>query len=307
MRLSTAICYVVSAALLIFILTPIVLMVVGGLTPEVELKSSASSPIFLHGPTLIYYEYLFLSPFGYTLTQLAGVNPYVVPDATAITQTLSVLNASYFLGILSNSVLVATTVAITNLLFASLAAFSFTRITYRGRTAAFVFILLSRLLPPAVLAIPYYVLIQSFGLLNNLASAVLIYTVLTLPFSIWYLTLYFRTIPVEIEEASLVDGATLWQTLRNVTIRISGSGLVAITLFSFILSYNEFLFAHFLLQRTDLQTVPVYVGYLSTSLVVYWSVIHAVLALTIVPMVVLILVFRKFVNITQLAGALKGS
>ena len=85
------------------------------------------------------------------------------------------------------------------------------------------------------------------------------------------------------------------------------TGLVAITLFSFILSYNEFLFAHFLLQRTDLQTIPVYVGYLSTSLVVYWAVIHAVLALTIIPMIVLILVFRKFVNISQLAGALKGS
>ena len=307
MRTNTAICYIVSAALLFFVLAPIVLMAVGGLTPEVELKSSPSSPLFVHGLTPLYYEYLILSPFGYTLTQLAGVNPYVVPDATAITRTLSVLNASYFLGILSNSVLVATTVAITNLLFASIAAFSFTRIAYKGRTAAFVFILLSRLLPPAVLAIPYYVLIQSLGLLNNLASAILIYTVLTLPLSIWYLVLYFRTIPVEIEEASLVDGATLWQTLRNVTVRISGSGLVAITLFSFILSYNEFLFAHFLLQRTDLQTIPVYVGYLSTSLVVYWAVIHAVLALTIIPMIVLILVFRKFVNISQLAGALKGS
>src|SRR5207244_12136158 len=128
---------------------------------------------------------------------------------------LSAVHASYFLGILTHSLLVATTVAITNLLFASIAAFSFTRIAYKGRTAAFLFILLSRLLPPAVLAIPYYVIIQSLGLLNNLASAILIYTVLTLPFSIWYLVLYFRTIPVEIEEASLVDGATLWQTLHR--------------------------------------------------------------------------------------------
>src|SRR5207245_7327036 len=137
----------------------------------------------------------------------------------------------------------------------------------KGRTAAFLFILLSRLLPPAVLAIPYYVLIQSLGLLNNLASAILIYTVLTLPFPIWYLVLYFRTIPVEVEQPSLVDGATLWQTLRNVTVRISGSGLVAITLFSFILSYNEFLFAHFLVLRTALLTCPVILCYLDALLV----------------------------------------
>ena len=299
--------YAVSVVLLAFVLTPIVFMVVGGFTPEVDLKSSAGSPMFTHGLTPVYYQYIFLSPFGVQISQLSNGDPYVVPDITGITRTLNVLNVSYFLGILSNSIIIAATVAVTNLLLASMAAFSFARIMYRGRTAAFVFVLLSRLLPPVVLAIPYYLLIQTLGLLNNLGSVILIDTVLTLPFSIWYLVLYFRTIPVEIEEASLVDGASLWQTFRTITLRISGSGLAAIAIFSFLISDNEFLFSHFLLQRTELQTVPVYVVYLSTSLAVYWSIIHAVLALTIIPVIILILLFRKFIKISELAGALKSA
>ncbi len=292
--------YGVSILVLMFILVPILFMVIGGFMPETELRSDPGSRLwFARGPTTAYYSYILLSPFGYGFP---STDPYLTETGFPF---LYILNVQYFLPSLLNSVIVASAVALINLLVASIAAFSFTRINFRGRTGLFIFVLVSRLLPPLVLAIPYFILIQSLGLLNSLGSVVLIDTVLTLPFSIWYLVLYYRTIPVEMEEASLVDGASLWQTFRHITLRVSGSGLVAITLFSFLLSYNEFLFARFLLGRPEFTTVPVYVGSLATSLVVYWAIIHATLALTILPMAVLIIVFKKFINITELAGAIK--
>jgi len=299
----TVIYYIVSAVLLIFILTPIIFMVMGGFMPETELRAKPGSRLwFARGPTTAYYEFILLSPFGY---EFPSNEPYIRGTAERQLWFAQIFNVEFFMGTLANSIIVATAVAIINLLVASVAAFAFTRLPFRGRTGLFVFILLSRLLPPVVLAIPYYVLIQSMGLLNTLGAVILIHTVLTLPFSIWYLVLYYRTVPVEIEEAALVDGASLWQTIRHVTMRVSGSGLVAITLFSFLLSYNEMLFAKFLLGNLQVMTAPVYVGTLATSLVVYWAIIHASLALTVVPMMALILVVRKFINISQLAGAIK--
>ena len=296
----TFVYYAVSVLVLVFILFPILLMVVGGFMPETELRSNPGERLwFVHGPTTAYYQYILLSPFGFGFP---SNDPYVTEAGFPF---LSILNVQYFLPSLLNSVVVAAAVAVLNLLLASLAAFAFTRTNFRGRTGLFIFVLVSRLLPPVVLAIPYFILIQSLGLLNNLGAVILIDTVLTLPFSIWYLVLYLRTIPVEMEEASLVDGASLMQTFWHITLRISGSGLLAITLFSFLLSYNEFLFARFLLGRPEFTTVPVYVGSLATSLVVYWAIIHAVLALTILPMAVLVLFFKKYINITELAGAIK--
>ncbi len=302
-RQKAIVCYALSALVLGFILIPIFFMALGGFMPESEIRGAPGQHLwFVKGATSTYYAYIFTSPFGYPFP---STDPYITWSSETVGRFLQILNVNYFLGTIVNSVVVATTVAITNLVLGSLAAFSFARIPFRGRTAAFVFILLSRLLPPVVLAIPYYILIQSLGLLNNLGSVVLIDTVLTLPFSIWYLVLYFRTIPVEIEEASLVDGASLWQTLRHISMRLSGSGLWAITLFSFILSYDEFLFSRFLLGNYSFQTVPVYVGSLSTSLVIYFAIIHGVLALSLVPMVIIVLIFRKFINLSQLAGAIK--
>lgn len=300
MARKTLVYYVVSVLVLAFILVPIFFMVLGGFMPETELRSSPGSRLwFVRGATTAYYQYILLSPFG---SGFPSTDPYLTEVGFPF---LAILNVQYFMPALLNSVMVAAAVALINLVLASAAAFAFTRINFRGRTGFFIFVLVSRLLPPVVLAIPYFILIQSLGLLNNLGSVILIDTVLTLPFSIWYLVLYYRTIPVEMEEASLVDGASLWQTLRYITLRVSGSGLVAITLFSFLLSYNEFLFARFLLGTPEFTTVPVYVGSLATSLVVYWAIIHATLALTILPMAVLIIFFKKFVNITELAGALK--
>ncbi len=291
--------YLIIIIFLLFLFVPVAFSVIGSIMPETELRSPPGSRLwFARGPTTVYYQYVFLAPFGF---EFPSQDPYIRYEI----RSLVILNIAYFGKILLNSVIVAGAVAVTNFFLASLAAFAFTRINFRGRVGLFTFILISRLLPPVVLAVPYYILMQTLGLVNNLGSIILIHIVLTLPFSIWYLVLYYRTIPVEIEEASRVDGATLWQTVRYITMPVASTGLLAIALFAFLTSYNEFLFAHFLLGRIDVQTVPVFIASMATATDVYWAMMYAILTLTMLPMIVVILLILKFINIPKLAGAVK--
>lgn len=299
MKTGQIISYLVIASFLLFLFVPIVFCVIGSLMPETELRSPPGSRLwFARGPTTVYYEYVFLAPFG---IEFSSEDPYIRYEI----RSLVILNIAYFGRILLNSVFVASAVAIINFLLASFAAFAFTRLNFRGRTSIFTFILVSRLLPPVVLAVPYYILMLALGLVNTLGSVILVHIVLTLPFSIWYLVLYYRTIPIEVEEAARVDGATLLQTIRHVTLPVASSGLIAIGLFAFLTSYNEFLFAHFLLGRIDVQTVPVFIASMATATDVYWAMMYSILTLTMLPMIAIVILVWRFINISQLAGAMK--
>ena len=299
MKVKNLISYIIIAIFLLFLFAPIAFCIIGSVMPETELRAPPGSRLwFVRGPTTVYYQYVFLAPFGF---EFPSQDPYIRYEI----RSLVILNIAYFGRILLNSVIVAGAVTIINFLLASLAAFAFTRLNFRGRTGLFVFVLISRLLPPVVLAVPYYVLMQILGLVNTLGSVILVHIVLALPFSVWYLVLYYRTIPVEIEEASRVDGATIWQTIRYITMPVAGTGLIAIALFAFLTSYNEFLFAHFLLGRIDVQTVPVFLASMATATDVYWAMMYSILTLTMLPMVAAVLLILRFINISQLAGAMK--
>jgi len=299
-RLSNYLSYLIILIFLAFLFVPIIFAFLGSIMPETELRATPGSRLwFARGPTFLYYLYVFLSPFGY---EFPSQDPYIRYEI----RSLVILNIAYFGRILLNSLIVASVVSVTNLLLASIASFAFTRLNFKGRTALFVFVLISRLLPPIVLAVPYYVIMQILGLVNNLLSIILIHIVLALPFSIWYLVLYYRTIPIEVEEAARIDGASIWQTIRYITMPVASSGLVAIGLFAFLMSYNEFLFAHFLLGRIEVQTVPVFIASMATATDVYWAMMYAILVLTMLPMIGVILVIWRFINISQLAGAMKA-
>jgi len=291
--------YILTVILVIFQLFPIVMTAIGSFMPETEVRTGPpANPWFAHGPTLAYYNFIFTSAFGGTIPD----DPYIRWSLRGLTTT----NVGYFLQILGNSAIVATSVALLNVLLGSLAAYSFARLRYRGSVASFTFILVSRLLPPIAVALPYYILMQSFGLLNNLSSIIVVHTVITLPFTIWYLVLYLRSIPVDIEEGALVDGASLLKTMRRISLPIASTGLLAAGLFSFVLSYNEFLFAQFLLGNINIMTLPAFLGGLSTSMDLYWAMIYACCTLTTIPAIIALAVVWRFINISRLAGALKA-
>ena len=142
-----------------------------------------------------------------------------------------------------NSTLVALGVMVLNIGLGAPAAYAFARLRFRGRTVSFLAIILSRLVPAVALVVPFYLLIQALGLLGTKLALILVHTVLTLPFTVLILSIFFRRIPREIEEAALLDGCGRFQVFARIFLPLARTSIVATGLFAFILSYAEFLFA----------------------------------------------------------------
>jgi multiple sugar transport system permease protein len=196
---------------------------------------------------------------------------------------------------LVNSLVIALAVLAVNLVLATVAAYTFARERFRGRDAAFLFILGSRLLPPVAVAIPIYQILRRSDLLDTKLGVILVHSSFTLPFSIWVLTLYFRGMPREIEEASLVDGAGRLRALVSIAIPLAAPGLAAIAAFSFLFSYNEFLFALLITQSPTSKTIPVAVAAIAQNPDASYSLIAVGVILAIIAPLMLALVFRGYI------------
>jgi len=222
-----------------------------------------------------------------------------IPEAYAARGLLrsTVTQEAQYLPIgLQNSVMVATTVVVINLLFGTLAAYTFARERFRGQATAFSFILTSRLLPGMAVAIPTYMIIRQMGLLDSKTALVLIYSAFTLPFTIWVLTLYFRSLPRDYEEAAQVDGCTRFQALRHIVLPLAAPGLAAVGAFSFLFSYDEFLFALLTTSSLNSKTVPVMIATISVNPDASYTLIAVGIVLSIIAPIILAIIFRRFIT-----------
>ena len=178
----------------------------------------------------------------------------------------------------------------------TLAAYAFARLRWKFKVGIYNFILGSRLMPAMAIAIPYYVIIQSLKLMNTHLSLILVHSALTIPFSIWFLTLYITNIPRDMEEAGLVDGCNYFQVMQHIVVPMILPGLVAASAFAFMTSYNEFLFARFLTTSITAQTGPVIISSISGNPDVSYSLISVCITLGMIPPVILAVIMRKWLT-----------
>lgn len=269
--------------LIIFIVGPLIWVAVASIQGENDLLRQPPR-IIPDNPTLDNYNYVFTGkiPTDYEvkgqLRSRISQEARLIPDA------------------LKNSFIVASSVMGINLLFGTLGAYTFSRLRFKGKVATFNFFLGSRLIPVIAVAIPYYVIIQTMGLLDTYLSLILVYLALTLPFTIWFLTLYFNGIPEDFEDAALIDGCSRFQALVRVVLPISLPGLVAAAAFAFMTSYNEFLFARFLTQSIATQTGPVIIASIAGNPDASYSLISVAMTLGLIPPLVLALLLRRWLT-----------
>jgi multiple sugar transport system permease protein len=197
---------------------------------------------------------------------------------------------------LRNSFVVAFFVVLINLVLGALAAHTFARERFRGSQTAFVFILGSRLLPAVAVAIPIYMILRELDLLDTKLALVLVHSAFTLPFTIWVLTLYFQSLPREMEEAARVDGATRFETLRYVVLPLAAPGLAAVGAFAFLFSYSEFMFALLTTSTTNAKTVPVMISAISVNPDASYTLIAVGIILSVAAPMALALVFRRYIT-----------
>jgi multiple sugar transport system permease protein len=196
---------------------------------------------------------------------------------------------------LQNSLIIAASVLAINLIFGTLAAYTFAREHFKGGRLALMFVLGSRLLVPMAVAIPIYIILRRLGLLDTKLGLILVHSAFTLPFTIWVLTLYFSSLPRELEEAALVDGCSRFGALRHVVLPLAAPGLAAIGAFSFLFSYNEFLFALLTTSTISSKTIPVMISAISVNPDASYSLISVGIILSILAPIVVALVFRRYI------------
>jgi multiple sugar transport system permease protein len=207
---------------------------------------------------------------------------------------------------LANSMLVATLTALLNLVLATFAAYSFSRLRFPGGRVLLMLYLVTRMVPGIAIIIPFYLLMRTLGLLDTYLALILSYTTFALPVTIWVLKDFFRTVPRELEDAARVDRCGWFRMMWSVFLPISAPGLVAAGVFSFMTAWNEFMFALFLTSTRASQTMPVIAANFATDLDTRYGLMAASGVLAVLPPLVLVLIFQRLIVQGMAAGSVKG-
>lgn len=205
-----------------------------------------------------------------------------------------------------NSYIVAFAVTILTLLVAVLAGYAFSRFNFPFQRTINAVIVSVQAVPPITLVIPYFGLVVALGLYNTYPGLILTHMVFTLPYAIIMTTAYLNTLPRELDESVKVDGGNSWTALWRILVPISVPGLIAVGVYTFMISWNEYLFALTLTRTDDMRTVPIGIQLLMGQHSYEWNQMMAMSILGSIPVLVLFLLFqRRFIG-GLTAGAVKA-
>jgi multiple sugar transport system permease protein len=238
------------------------------------------------------------------LTNYEEYSPFWVVGATLDHMKYLLFETSYP-GWLWNTLLVSVCATFLSLVASVFAAYAIERVRFTGARVTGLMIFLAYLVPPSILFIPLAVIVFNVGVFDSMLALILTYPTFLIPFCTWLLMGYFRSIPFELEESALVDGATRWQILTKIILPLAVPGLISAGIFAFTLSWNEFIYALTFISSSENKTVPV--GVL-TELVrgdVYeWGALMSGALLGSLPVVILYSFFVDY-YVSSMTGAVK--
>jgi N,N'-diacetylchitobiose transport system permease protein len=236
-----------------------------------------------------------------------SLTPSFVPTNATLNNYRTVFERDYFWTAMRNSALVTLTVVFLALAVGFLAALALSRFRFRGRAAFIVAVIAIQMIPSEALIISLFQVLDGRELTNRIIGLSLTYLIFVLPFTIWTLRGFVSGVPLELEEAARVDGASRFGAFMRVTLPLVAPGLVATGIFAFILAWNEFIFALVIMNRPETQTAPVWLqafneGARGTN----WGGVMAGSTLLALPVVFFFLIVQRKVTAGLTAGAVKG-
>lgn len=245
--------------------------------------------------------WLFIMAFK-SAAEIFAVPPVYFPSEFSL-----VTFRSFFRGdikTVGNSLIVATASTVVTMILATMCAYSIVRFRTGGPRFAG-WILSHRMLPPIVIVLPLFLTFSYFKVLDSYFSLTLVYVAFNLPFAIWMMRGYIEEIPAALEESALVDGCTRWQVLLYVVVPMARSGLAATTVFTFIFSWNEFMFALVLAGR-EVVTYPVRLSGYFSNVQALWNMAGAMSIIATIPIFIVVVFFQRYLVRGLSMGAIKG-
>ena len=266
--------YILLAVFLAFFLFPVLWMIMTAFKPNSEIARNVA-PLGIVEPTLDNFRYLF--------------------------------EQTRFFRWVTNSLIVSLSTTVFSVVSGTLAAYALVRFRLRGGGLVGMAIFVTYLLPQTLLFIPMAFVIRQLGLYDSLFALILVYPTIMVPFCTWLMMGYFRAIPPDMEESARVDGATRWQAFYHVTMPIAVPGIISAGIFTFTLSWSEYLYALVLAPSATSQTIPVGVpNALSSGDVFIWGSLMGAALLGSLPVVLIYGFFMRYFVSGMTAGAVKG-
>jgi len=282
-----------------------------------QFKRFAKRLLWLYLPTLLFLVFVLLPFYWMTITSFKQdrnifdpkANPFWFNMAPTLKHYINLINPDKtdFLIWMQNSLMVAALVTVISVTIGIMAGYSLARLRYKGAETIGASVFITYLVPPALLFLPLAHVIGQLGLMETRWAMVLSYPTFLVPFCTWLLMGYFRTIPKEIEECALVDGCTRIQALLRIVLPVAIPGIITAALFSFTLSWGEYLYSITFVTDSYEKTIPsAVVGELIRGDVYHWGGLMAGALLGSVPIALIYVIFLDYYVSGLTAGATKG-
>ncbi len=217
----------------------------------------------------------------------------------------TVFDAPFLLGAkLFNSTIVALVTVMLAIPIATMAAYSFSRFHLRGETAMLVTILATQFVPAVIIVLPFFVMFRDIGLLDTRAGLIVVNLAIVMPFAVWMIKGFIDGIPLDTEEAAMVDGSSRVQVIRNIVLPMAAPGILTAGIFCFIIAWNEFLFA-LILTNKNAVTLPIGLALFKAEEGDLWNLLSAAGIIIMLPMFILALLIRKYFVQGMTMGAVR--
>ena len=262
---------------------------------------------------LLVVTALMLFPVAWMLTvsvrpnvEVMKIPPQWIPTVFTLAPYAKVLGSPRYLQTFLNSYVIALVVTAFSLFIGALAAYALARFRFKGQRAVLMFLITTQMFPLVLLCIPYFRVVVRLGLYDTLTALIVVYTTFTLPFCILMLRSYFAQIPKDMEEAAMVDGCTRLGAICRTLLPLSVPALIGAGLYTFLLAWNEFLFAVVLIESWSKRVITIAIYSLLAEFVTEWNMMMAFSVLASAPLVLAFIFLQRYVVQGMTAGAVKS-
>jgi len=272
-----------------------------------RLQSAASYAVLLTLLVIVIFPFFWMTITSFknedqmrSLVSMFWPSPFVTDNYRQL------LGKTDFVAWYKNSIVVAVSSTLVATAIGTIGAYALARLRFLGRAFMASAVLITYLVPPSILFIPLYAQIRNLGLTDSLTGLIAAYPSFTVPFVTWLLMGYFESIPEELEESAMIDGATRFGAFYRVVLPLAAPGLLAAGLYAFTQAWNEFLYALVFITDVKLRTLPVGLSTFITGDVYGWGYLMAGAVLTTVPVIVAYIYLQRYMVEGLTAGSVKG-